>query len=314
MDETREFQLRIFAASPGNFFPVRRRRPLRSLGRLWTVQCGVGQLCPLYGLHGQTQLVFAGRGNPTVSCHCHVFRNSLWSAPGPRLEGRLTSVLSGLLLISFALTMTIALGVKAPLNFSVFSAAGGALLLAARETFPFSVDELLRRNTPGKWSARSASSRVPDRKDLLHINMHLCIIAWECAYAGKALGRNRCRRRWLESHPEPAFGARCQPSPRHLRPSQGKTHPSALRRHRRRRVPNRRQRPSPDPRSPVRFAQADAPAGVADWNRHRPHLRAPARPRESAGRAGLRIRPGGDRRNKRGTPAFRKGHPFSFRK
>src|SRR5579859_1643010 len=115
---------------------------------------------------------------------------------------RLTPVLSGLLLISFALTMTIALGVKAPLNFSVFSAAGEALLLAARETFPFSVDELLRRNTPGKWSARSASSRVPDRKDLLHINMHLCIIAWECAYAGKALGRNRCRRRWLESHPE----------------------------------------------------------------------------------------------------------------
>jgi uncharacterized membrane protein YphA (DoxX/SURF4 family) len=39
---------------------------------------------------------------------------------------RVTSLLSGLLLISFALTMTMALGVKAPLNFSVFSAAGGA--------------------------------------------------------------------------------------------------------------------------------------------------------------------------------------------
>lgn len=63
---------------------------------------------------------------------------------------RLTSLLSGLLLISFAFTMTIALGVKAPLNFSVFSAIGGALLLAAHETFPFSVDELLRRNTQGK--------------------------------------------------------------------------------------------------------------------------------------------------------------------
>ena len=37
---------------------------------------------------------------------------------------------SGLLLLSFALTMTIALGVKAPLDYSVFAAAGGAFLLA----------------------------------------------------------------------------------------------------------------------------------------------------------------------------------------
>ncbi len=41
---------------------------------------------------------------------------------------------SGLLLLSFALTMTIALGVKAPLNYSVFPAAAGALLLAAITT------------------------------------------------------------------------------------------------------------------------------------------------------------------------------------
>ncbi len=41
---------------------------------------------------------------------------------------------SGLLLSSFALTMTIALGVKAPLDFSVFAAAAGALLLAAITT------------------------------------------------------------------------------------------------------------------------------------------------------------------------------------
>jgi len=48
--------------------------------------------------------------------------------------------------IIFALTMTIALGVKAPLNASVFSAAGGALLLATCTDFPFSLDELLRQN------------------------------------------------------------------------------------------------------------------------------------------------------------------------
>jgi uncharacterized membrane protein YphA (DoxX/SURF4 family) len=44
---------------------------------------------------------------------------------------RTAALLSGLLLTLFGVTMAIALGVKAPLDFSVFSAAGGALLLAS---------------------------------------------------------------------------------------------------------------------------------------------------------------------------------------
>ena len=63
---------------------------------------------------------------------------------------RLTALLSGVLLTIFALTMTMALGVKAPLNASVFSAAGGALLLGVCADFPFSLDELLRRSKQGK--------------------------------------------------------------------------------------------------------------------------------------------------------------------
>ena len=59
---------------------------------------------------------------------------------------RITALLSGVLLTTFALTMTIALGVKAPLDLSVFSAAGGALLLGLCANSPFSLDELLRRN------------------------------------------------------------------------------------------------------------------------------------------------------------------------
>jgi uncharacterized membrane protein YphA (DoxX/SURF4 family) len=63
---------------------------------------------------------------------------------------RIIALLSGVLLTTFALTMAITLGVKAPLNFSVFSAAGGALLLGVCTDFPLSLDQLLRRNRQEK--------------------------------------------------------------------------------------------------------------------------------------------------------------------
>ena len=46
------------------------------------------------------------------------------------------------MLLLFALTMTFALGIKAPLGFSVFSASGGAFLLAAYGKYPLSIDAL----------------------------------------------------------------------------------------------------------------------------------------------------------------------------
>lgn len=55
-------------------------------------------------------------------------------------QTRIAALLSGILLMLFGITMTAALGVKAPLDFSVFSAAGGAFLLATNTELPFSVD------------------------------------------------------------------------------------------------------------------------------------------------------------------------------
>jgi uncharacterized membrane protein YphA (DoxX/SURF4 family) len=60
-------------------------------------------------------------------------------------QTRIAAVLSGALLLSFAVTMTGALGIKVPLDFSVFSAAGGAFLLAGSTEYPFSIDQL-RKN------------------------------------------------------------------------------------------------------------------------------------------------------------------------
>jgi uncharacterized membrane protein YphA (DoxX/SURF4 family) len=57
-------------------------------------------------------------------------------------QTRRVAVVSGLMLLAFALSMTIGLGIKAPLNYSVFSASAGAFLLATSTHDPLSIDTL----------------------------------------------------------------------------------------------------------------------------------------------------------------------------
>jgi len=59
---------------------------------------------------------------------------------------RITSILSGLLLLSFAMGMVTGLGIKTPLDYSVFSAAAAAFLLALLEPDRFTLDKLLNRS------------------------------------------------------------------------------------------------------------------------------------------------------------------------
>src|SRR5262245_57881728 len=70
-------------------------------------------------------------------------------------QTRKVAVISGLLLLAFALGMTMGLGIKAPLNFSVFSASAGALLLATSADAPLSIDT---------WRARHACKRTRQRQ------------------------------------------------------------------------------------------------------------------------------------------------------
>jgi uncharacterized membrane protein YphA (DoxX/SURF4 family) len=58
---------------------------------------------------------------------------------------RMASVLSGLLLLSFAMGMVTGLGIKTPFDYSVFSAAAAAFLLAFWEPDRFTLDKLLNR-------------------------------------------------------------------------------------------------------------------------------------------------------------------------
>jgi hypothetical protein len=55
------------------------------------------------------------------------------------------SVLSGLLLLAFAIGMVTGLGIKTPFDYSVFSAAAAAFLLACWEPDRFTLDKLLNR-------------------------------------------------------------------------------------------------------------------------------------------------------------------------
>ena len=59
---------------------------------------------------------------------------------------RVTSVFSGFMLLLFAIGMVTGLGIKTPLDYSVFSAAGAAFLLASWEPDRFTLDNLLRRS------------------------------------------------------------------------------------------------------------------------------------------------------------------------
>jgi uncharacterized membrane protein YphA (DoxX/SURF4 family) len=59
---------------------------------------------------------------------------------------RVVSVLTGLLLLSFAVGMATGLGIKTPFDYSVFSAAAAAFLLALWEPDRFTLDKFLNRS------------------------------------------------------------------------------------------------------------------------------------------------------------------------
>lgn len=59
---------------------------------------------------------------------------------------RVASILSGLLLLSFAMGMMTGLGIKTPLDYSVFTASAAAFLLASGEPDRFTLHRLLNRS------------------------------------------------------------------------------------------------------------------------------------------------------------------------
>ncbi|MGK6343764.1 DoxX family protein [Chryseobacterium sp. DT-3] len=58
---------------------------------------------------------------------------------------RIAAFGAGFLLLVFALSMTIALGIKAPLDYSVWVGCSGAFLLAVQQKYFFSIDQLTNK-------------------------------------------------------------------------------------------------------------------------------------------------------------------------
>jgi thiosulfate dehydrogenase [quinone] large subunit len=81
------------------------------------------------------------------------------------LQTRLAALSSGVLLGLFALAMTVSMGVKSALNYSVFSASAGALLLATSSIYPWTLDALLKRARQGVRARGDGVRLAAERAD-----------------------------------------------------------------------------------------------------------------------------------------------------
>jgi uncharacterized membrane protein YphA (DoxX/SURF4 family) len=59
---------------------------------------------------------------------------------------RLASMASGIVLLLFALAMTISFGMKAPLDYSVWTGAAASFLLSVLPAYPYSLDQAIASN------------------------------------------------------------------------------------------------------------------------------------------------------------------------
>src|SRR5262245_44322302 len=124
MDRIVDVQLGIPTPRSGDLVPVCRRRPVWPLGHLWTAQRIVGRLFPIRRLYRHANWFLPAAMIPALAMIATVAEALFGLLLVLGWNTRIVALLSGALLTTFALTMTVTLGVKSPLNFSVFSAAG----------------------------------------------------------------------------------------------------------------------------------------------------------------------------------------------
>lgn len=73
------------------------------------------------------------------------------------LRLKLVSILSGLVLLAFAITMSVAIGIGAPFAYSVFTASAGAFLLASCHSSRWTLDSRMPRTPLGQGDSKIIS-------------------------------------------------------------------------------------------------------------------------------------------------------------
>jgi len=121
----------VSSASAGGRLPLGRGRSIWPLGSCWSGQRCLGRLAALLDYVAKLNWFAPPASTPILAWAATVAEVVLGIGLLIGWQLRWFALAAGLLLLSFAITMTLALGVKAPLDFSVFAAAGGAFLLAA---------------------------------------------------------------------------------------------------------------------------------------------------------------------------------------
>jgi len=135
----------VRAVCAGSFLSIRCGGSFWLVGAVWSKRRVLGKFRSFRGVHGRGDVSLPQFMGSVVCLGIHRRGNALWDIADRRIQIRITSVLSGLLLLSFAMGMVTGLGIKKPLDYSVFSAAAAAFLLACWEPDRFTLDRLLNR-------------------------------------------------------------------------------------------------------------------------------------------------------------------------
>src|ERR1043166_2117745 len=128
------------------------------MGAIWSKERILGKFRSFRGVHGRGDVSLPQFIDSVVCLGRYRRGDTPWYIAYRRLKTRMASVLSGLLLLSFAIGMVTGLGIKTPFYYSVFSAAATAFLLAFWEPDRFTLDKLLDRlrNSAGDRAPKAA--------------------------------------------------------------------------------------------------------------------------------------------------------------
>jgi hypothetical protein len=116
------------------------------MGAIWSKERILGRFRSFRGIHGRGDVSLPKFIDGVVCMGSYRRGDTLWILLIAGFKIRMVSILSGLLLLSFAMGMVTGLGIKTPFDYSVFAAAAAAFLLAFREPDRFTLDKLLNRS------------------------------------------------------------------------------------------------------------------------------------------------------------------------